>query len=607
MRLAHLFGRTLRDAPADAEQIGHQLVLRAGLVRTLAPGSYALLPLGMAVVRRIEAIMHAELSRVGAAEFRTPVVQLAALWEQTGRYAQYGPQMLRLSDRAERPLIVAPTHEEAVAELSRQIIDSYRQLPQLIYQIHTKYRDEVRTKGGLMRLREFIMLDGYSLDADAAGLDASYDRFATAFERIFERCGVHYVAVEASAGEMGGGEPREYMALSPSGEDTLAICAACGYAANSEVAAFTAAIGDQPLQRPAVQSSSAAPFRARSQTPDDGFSPDSPPPLSEVATPNTATIADLALFLGLPESATAKAVFFDTPERGLIFAVIRGDREVNEDKLRAAAGVSELRPAEAATILAVGAVPGYASPVGLKIAVDPAVGALSPAAIFVIADPTVVNAGPLVAGANRAGYHLRNVVYGRDWRASRVADICAVQPGDLCARCGTPLDLEKGVEIGHIFKLGTRYTTALGATYLDEQGANRPIVMGSYGIGIERLLQIIVEQHHDNAGIAWPTAVAPADVHLIALGKGQAVRDAAETLYSELINSGVQVIYDDRNETAGVKFNDADLIGLPLRLVISERLMATDELELKPRRGAAQRIPRTTLLDAIRMALVDTQ
>jgi prolyl-tRNA synthetase len=386
---------------------------------------------------------------------------------------------------------------------------------------------------------------------------------------------VRYVAVEASAGEMGGSEPREYMALSPSGEDTLAICNACGYAANSEVAAFTA----PPLA---------------------GTLPHAEhPPLSEVATPDTATIADLAQLLNIPEAATAKAVFFDTPERGLIFAVIRGDREVNEIKLRAAAGVSALRPAEAAAILAAGAVPGYASPVGLTIAAGP--GAAS--GIFVIADPTVVNAGPLVAGANRAGYHLRNVVYGRDWQATLAADIGAVEAGDLCSRCGAPLTLEKGVEIGHIFKLGTRYTSALGATYLDEQGANRPIVMGSYGIGVERLLQIIVEQHYDDAGIAWPAAVAPADVHLIALGKGQAVRDAAETLYSELVESGVRVLYDDRNETAGVKLNDADLIGLPLRLVISERLLATAELELKPRRGEAQRIPRAALLEAVRAAL----
>jgi prolyl-tRNA synthetase len=568
MRLRTLFGRTLRDVPADAEHVGQQLVLRAGLVRALAPGSYALLPLGMAVLRRIEAIMHAELARVGAQEFRTPIVQLAALWEQSGRYAQYGPQMLRMADRAERPLIVAPTHEEAVAELAHQMISSYRQLPQLIYQIHTKYRDEVRTKGGLMRLREFTMLDGYSLDADATGLDASYDQFATAFTRIFARCGVRYVAVEASAGEMGGGEPREYMALSPAGEDTLAICAQCGYAANVEVATYHI-----PTQETAAA-----------------------PPIEPIATPDTATIADLAAFLGIPTAATAKAVFFDTPERGLIFAVIRGDREVNEAKLCAVAGVRTLEPASAAAILAAGAVPGYASPMGVQRD-----------RLLVIADPTVVAAGPLVAGANHAGYHLRNVVYGRDWVADQIADIGAVSAGDPCVQCQQPLTLEKGVEIGHIFKLGTRYSTALQATFLDEQGQSPPLVMGSYGIGLERLLQIIVEQHHDTAGITWPAAVAPADLHLIALGKGEASREVGETLYTELQAAGFQVLYDDRNETAGVKFNDADLIGIPIRVVISERLLASAEVEIKPRTGNAERIPRSALVATVRALLSEAE
>lgn len=566
MRLSTLLGRTLREAPAEADLIGHQLALRAGLARALAPGSFALLPLGMAAARRIEALMHEEMARAGAQEFRTPVVQQAALWETTGRYAQYGPQMLRLADHTQRPLVVAPTHEEAVAELARREIGSYRQLPALIYQIHTKYRDETRTKGGLMRMREFTMLDAYSLDASDAGLDASYELMATAFERIFTRCGVRFVAVEASAGEMGGREPREYMALSPSGEDTLAICAACGYAANAEVAVA----GDA---------------RATGHSPQQGAAA-----MEEVATPDTATIADLARFLGVPEAATAKAVFFDTPERGLVFAVIRGDLEVSEDKLRAVAGVSELRSASVEQIAAAGAVPGYASPVGLH-------------GVFVVVDGSVVAAGPLVAGANRAGYHLRNVVYGRDWEASVVADIAAVRAGDPCARCGAPLALERGVEIGHIFKLGTRFTEALGATFLDEQGVARPVIMGSYGIGVERLLQIVLEQHHDERGITWPAAVAPADLHIVALGKGAAPREAAERLYAELATAGLRPLLDDRDETAGVKFNDADLIGLPLRLVVSDRLLAAGELELKPRRGEAIKVPQGEIVATVRAHL----
>jgi prolyl-tRNA synthetase len=568
MRLSSLLGRTLREAPAEAEQIGHQLALRAGLVRALVPGSFALLPLGMAAARRIEAIMHAELATIGAQELRTPVVQPAALWEQTGRYAEYGPQMLKLSDRSERPLVVAPTHEEAIAELARREISSYRQLPALVYQIHTKYRDETRTKGGLMRMREFTMLDAYSLDADDAGLDAVYERVAGAFERTFARCGVRFVAVEASAGEMGGREPREYMALSPSGEDTLAICPACGYAANVEVAVSA---------RPGEGAAEASPAGLI-------------PPLEEVATPGAATIAELAAFLGVPEAATAKAVFFDTPERGLVFAVIRGDLEVSEAKLLAAARASELRPATPEQIAAAGAVAGYASPVGLS-------------GVLVVADESVAAAGGLVAGANRAGYHLRNVVHGRDWTASKVADIAAVRAGDPCGRCGAPLELEKGVEIGHIFKLGTRYTEALGATYLDEKGAARPVVMGSYGIGVERLLQIVIEQHHDERGIVWPAAVAPADVQIIALGKGEAPRTEAARLYDELRAAGLRPLLDDRDETAGVKFNDADLIGLPVRLVVGEKGLAAGQVELKPRAGAVRNVPRAEAAAAVREML----
>jgi prolyl-tRNA synthetase len=568
MRLSNLLGRTLREAPGEADQIGHQLALRAALVRPFAPGSFAMLPLGMAAARRIEAIMHEELARVGAQELRTPVVQSASLWEQTGRYAQYGPQMLKLADRSERALVVAPTHEEAIAELARREIGSYRQLPALVYQIHTKYRDEIRTKGGLMRMREFTMLDAYTLDADDAGLDAAYERVAVAFERIFKRCGVRFVAVEASAGEMGGREPREYMALSQSGEDTLAICAACGYAANVEVAETGKGQGDKGAAGPA--------------------------PMEEVATPGTATIADLAVFLGIPESATAKAVFFDTPERGLVFAVIRGDLEVSEPKLLAAAKASDLRPATPEQIAAAGAVAGYASPVGL-------------AGVFVVADPSVVEAGGLVAGANRAGYHLRNVTHGRDWSATVVADIAGVRAGDPCVRCGAPLALEKGVEIGHIFKLGTRYTEALGATYLDERGAARPVVMGSYGIGVERLMQIVIEQHHDERGIVWPAAVAPADVQILALGKGEAPRAEAARLYDELAGAGLRALLDDRDETAGVKFNDADLIGLPVRLVVGEKLLAAGEVELKPRAGEPLRVARGAVVETVRRMLEDAQ
>ncbi|XSG73946.1 proline--tRNA ligase [Herpetosiphon llansteffanensis] len=560
MRMSSGFGRTLREAPSEAELTAHQLILRAGLARQLLAGGMALLPLGMRVFRRIEALMHAELAAIGAGEFRTPVVHAASLWQQTGRYAQYGEAMLRFDNRNQQALLFAPTHEEAVAELARREVDSYRQLPSLLYQIHTKYRDELRVRGGLLRLREFTMLDAYSLDADWAGLDAVYDRVALAFETIFERCGVRFTAVEADGGEMGGREPREYMAFSDSGEDTLAVCQSCNYAANSEVAVRGQAVASNEIV----------------------------PAMSEIATPACTTIAELAAFLQVSEAQTAKAVFFNS-EKGLIFVVVRGDREVNEIKLRAAAGVSALEPATLEHISAVGAVAGYASPVGLSN-------------VTVIADHSVVGVGGLVAGANRTGYHLQNVVYGRDWQATTVADIANVEAGDACPQCGAGLSLERGIEIGHIFKLGTRYTEALGATYLDPQGQAQPIVMGSYGIGLERLLQVIIEQHHDEKGIVWPASVAPFDLHLVQLGASATVSDAAHQLYQQLNAASVSVLYDDRNESAGVKFNDADLLGMPWRLTVGERGLKQHVVELRNRAtGVVDTIELDQVVTTIRM------
>ena len=604
MRLSALFGRTLREAPAEADNAAYQLVLRAGLARPLQAGSFVLLPLGMRALRRIEAIIHDEMARIGCQELRVPTIQPTEPWQRTGRYATYGPVMLRLTDRSQRALIVAPTNEEAVADLARREVSSYRQLPARVYQVQTKYRDELRARGGLMRMREFTMLDAYSLDADDAGLDRSYAAVRDAFERVFARCGVQVVAVAASNGEMGGSESVEYIALSPAGEDTLVRCAACGYAANMEVA--------EARRAPTTAAPDHHPSSSVRGQPE------------AIATPHCTTIAELAAFLGVPEAATAKAVFFDTPERGLVFAVVRGDLEVSEAKLMAAAGVSQLTPATAEQISAAGAVPGYASPVGLTGALRADEGSTTtgpgpqtddpggvvaaarargpsslvrgPSSVFVIADPSVVDAGPLVAGANRAGYHLRGVVYGRDWRAAAVADIAAVRAGDPCARCGAPLALERGVEVGHIFKLGARYAEAIGATFLDEGGAARPVVMGSYGIGLERMLQVIVEQHHDEAGIVWPASVAPLDVHLLRLGRGDASRAAAEALEAEREAAGLRVLYDDREESAGVKFNDADLIGLPVRLLVSDRLLAEGAVELRPRGGAAEKVVRAEVL-----------
>ena len=569
MRMSTFFGRTLREAPADAEGIGYQLALRAALVRPLQAGSFAMLPLGMRVMRKIEAIMHTELASIAGQEFRTPIVQSIEAWQRSGREAMYGPGILRLADRSERQLIVAPTHEEAVAELAQREISSYRHMPAIIYQIHTKYRDELRTRAGLMRMREFTMLDAYSLDADYAGLDTSYDLVASAFERIFARCGIRFVAVEASAGEMGGSEPREYMALSASGEDTLVLCPSCGYAANAEVAR--------------------ADFSA--QTACSGQGAGAP---EAIETPNCATITDVSAFVGVPESGTAKAVFFDAPGIGLVFVVIRGDLEVSETKLMALLKVRQLGVATTEQIRASGAVPGYASPVGLRVR-GQAEGSSAQDEVYVIADHSVIEAGPLVAGANRVGYHLRNVLYGRDWQATSIADLAVVRAGDSCVRCGAALSLEKGVEIGHVFKLGTHFAESLNARFLDQHGKEQPVVMGSYGIGLERLMQIIIEQHHDQAGIMWPKDIAPLDVHLIRLGKSAALHAAADALYDQLCHAGLAVLYDERDESAGVKFNDADLIGLPLRVLISERLLAQGLVELKARGGEASTVVREQL------------
>jgi prolyl-tRNA synthetase len=465
-----------------------------------------------------------------------------------------------------------------------------------------------------------MMMDAYSLDADDAGLDAVYERVGEAYTRILTRCGLRYVMVNADAGEMGGRDPVEYHVLSTTGEDTLVLCPSCGYAANSEVA--ISGLAKRGDDRPWTMASAT--------TTNNGDATAHSPasivhqPAEEVATPNCATIADVAAFLGVPETATAKAVFFDTPEHGLVFAVVRGDLAVSEAKLRRAAGISALAPATTEQIAMAGAVAGYASPVGLMVldysqwtGDDGSTSHQPPAtsqessstvdrpssSIFVIADQSIVDGGPLVAGANRAGYHLRNLVYGRDWRATLVADIAEVRAGDPCARCGTPLTIEPGVEVGHIFKLGTRYSEALGARFLDQSGVEQTVVMGSYGLGLDRILQLILELHHDDKGIVWPGEVTPFDAYLIRLGKSEAVRAEADALDAELRAAGLRVLFDDRDETAGVKFNDADLIGLPTRVLISDRLLAEGQVELKPRTGAAVRVARAEACMAVRDAV----
>lgn len=573
MRMSRLFGHTLREAPADAEMVSHQLGLRAALIRQLAQGIYSYLPLGWRVIRRISRILREEMEAIGAEELLMPLAQPAELWQATGRYSgpAPGPVLLRFQDRNQHEMVLAMTHEEALADLARQEIQSYRQLPQLVYHIQTKYRDEVRARGGLVRVREFLMKDAYSLDADQAGLDAAYERIYAAYERIFERCGLEVLAVEASTGVMGGAMSHEFMMPHPQGEDALLVCRDCRHAANVEVARFD---------------------KGRVAAPPAGQ-------VRRVATPGAATIAAVAEMLGVETRQTFKAVFYRSSAGEIVFAVIRGDLEVNEAKLAAALGGVELRPALPEELTQAGLVAGYASPLGV-----PALQAQG-RAIRVVGDDSLLSTAGYVAGANEPGYHLVEVNYPRDFQVDLLTDIALARDGDRCLRCGGALRETRAIEVGHVFKLGTRYSEALGATYLDAEGRERPIVMGSYGIGLGRLLACIIEQHHDEQGIIWPPNVAPYDVYLISLGRrGSEVEAAADGLYEHLKDNGFEVLYDDRDERAGVKFNDADLIGLPVRLTVSERSLAQGGVEMKLRWQAERHpVPDAEIVEAIARAL----
>ncbi|MEA2584211.1 MAG: prolyl-tRNA synthetase [Thermomicrobiales bacterium] len=544
MRMSHLFGRTLREAPGDVELLSNQLMVRAAMIRPLGSGIFSLLPLGWRVVRKIEQIIREEMDAIGGQEMMMPVVHPADIWKETGRYFSVGPEMARFKDRADRDMVLAMTHEEVVTDLARQEINSYRQLPQIVYHLQTKFRDEPRARGGLIRVREFTMKDSYSLDADEAGLDVSYHRHWQAYDRIFRRCGLNFIVVGADVGMMGGSASHEFMALSPNGEDTILICPNGDYAANREVAKFRR---DEPAAEELL-------------------------PVEEVATPETPTIEALAKLLGVPTSRTAKAVFYKGGSGRFVFVVIRGDLEVNETELRKVANEPTLTPATAEEIRAIGAEPGYGSPVGVKGA-------------YIVVDESIRDSPNLVAGANRVGYHLKNVNLGRDYQADVVAGIAAAEEGFPCPVCGTPMRAERAIEIGNIFKLGTRYSEALGATYLDAEGKSHPIVMGSYGIGSGRAAASIVEQRYDDRGITWPLSVAPFHVSLLSLAP---VDDAeatgvADQLYVDLTSAGVEVLYDDRPDRAGVKFNDADLIGNPLRVSVSPRTLAKGQIEMKGR------------------------
>ena len=541
--------KTLRDDPAEAEIVSHRLMLRAGLINQVAAGVYSYLPLAWRSLRKIEQIIREEMDNAGGQEIRMPALQPQELWDRSGRTEAMGKNMFKFRDRRERDLVIAPTHEEVVTNIIKANVHSYRDLPRILYQIQTKFRDEERPRAGLLRVREFDMKDAYSFDADEEGLDLSYQEMVGAYERIYERCGLDSVMVEADSGAIGGKDSHEFMALAEAGEDTVLMCQdeCCSYAANEEKAEFVKP--DQPTE--------------------------SRQPLEDVHTPGIKTIEELAQDQGIPASKTLKAVFY-WADGEVVFVVIRGDLDVNEIKLVNTLKANELRLATAEEVEGAGLVAGSASPIGLD-------------GIRVIADDSVLLGSNFLVGANREDYHLRNANYGRDFTAGVITDIALAKAGDLCAKCKppTPMAERRGIEIGHVFKLGTKYSEALGAYFPAQNETQAPIIMGCYGIGVGRLLAASIEQNHDDKGIIFPPAIAPYDVWITALNYDDGeVSAEALSLHDELRASGFDVILDDRNESAGVKFNDADLIGLPVRLVVSRRNIRQGVVELKLRREA---------------------
>jgi prolyl-tRNA synthetase len=547
MRLSHLFFTTLRDDPADAEMPSHRLLLRAGYMRQLGSGIYSLLPLGKRVNDRVEQIVREEQDRIGAQEMEMPVVHPAEIWKESGRYYKIGPELLRFKDRTERDMVLAFTHEEIVALLLRDLVQSYRQLPMMVYHFQTKFRDEPRSRGGLIRVREFVMKDAYSCDRDEDGLDRSYKAQYEAYERTFKRLGLEAIAVGADVGVMGGSGAHEFMVLNEFGEDTLVLCDECGYAENQQIA------------------------EVRKPDPE----PEDAQPMEDVETPGATTIDALATFLGIPSSRTAKAAFFVTGDGRFVVAIVRGDYDVNETKLvNAIKATGGLRPAQVEEIVARGMQAGYGSPIGARDSV-------------IVVDELVMRSPNLVAGANRAGWHVKNVNVPRDYTPDVVAEITEARDGDACITCGSPVKLRKGIEVGNIFKLGTDFTDAFGSMYLGEDGERHAVVMGSYGIGLGRNVACVVEAHHDDKGIVWPEEVAPYAAHLVAIGanKEPRVTEIAERLHTVAEEAGYwrHILYDDRDESPGVKFTDAELLGMPWILTVSPRSLAAGGIEVTER------------------------
>ena len=546
MKMSRMLGRRIKEDPKDAKTISHKFLVRGGYIRPVSSGIYSLLPPAERVIQKIEAIVRDEMNKVGGQEVLMPVVLPADLWQESGRYESVGAELLRFKDRNGKDMLLGMTHEEAIVHLVRTEVTSYKQLPLMAYQIQTKYRDEARPRAGLIRVREFTMKDAYSFHTSQESLEEYYMQVHQAYVNIYRRVGLqHVLSIKANSGMMGGNVSHEFMSVADCGEDTLFVSPdGHSYKANREIAV------------------SAIKFERAPEL-----------PMEKVATPNSKTIEDVAKFLNVKPENTGKAVFYTDSDKRLIFVLIRGDFEVNETKLQNLLKIKELAFANDQQILDAGAVPGYASPVGID-----------PKKAVIVVDRSIEGTSNLVVGANEAGFHYINFNYGRDLKDAIVADIATVREGDPCPVTGEPLQMKRGIEVGNIFQLGTKYSAPMKCEYLDKEGKSHPMIMGCYGIGIGRTMAALVEDSHDDYGPIWPMSVAPYHVEICAITPDKEnVMEVSEKLYQELQKLGVEVLFDDRGEKAGSMFSDADLLGIPLRAVISPKTIANGSMEFKIR------------------------
>ena len=556
MRLSAFFYKSIKEVPNDADLKSHKLLIRGGYIKQVSAGIFSYLPIAVKVLKKIENIIREEMNVIDGFEVNMPVVMPAALWNETGRYKDVGDELVRFEDRTGRKMLLGMTHEEAVTDLARYVVNSYKQLPFMLYQIQTKFRDEPRVRGGLIRVREFVMKDAYSFHANFEDLDKYYERAYQAYFKIFNRCGLPAISVASDVGMMGGSAAHEFMAVTESGEDTLIICTKCDYKANKEVAKTKRKYKKEEIKQK-----------------------------EEVFTPNLKSIEEVSDFLKIEKNQTCKSVIYDV-NRELILCMIRGNIEINEIKLKNYLKVKELTFADEDLLKKSKIIPGYASPIGIEN-------------IRVIIDESVANSYNLVSGANKKDYHFINTNFNVDYTSKEVLDISEVKDGNNCPACNSKLRLTRGIEIGNIFKLGTKYSKAMSAKFLDENGKSQDIIMGCYGIGVGRLMASVIEVANDENKIIWPISITPFEVEIISLAadKEEKVRITSEDIYKKLIENNFEVIYDDRKATAGFKFNDADLIGAPIRITIGEKSLNNGGAEVKINNHESQIISIDKLLD----------